>query len=50
MTGFSKLFFGLSKTTKEASAGNAAGVHNVPSKLSYTARHLIAKRRKAKIR
>lgn len=39
MTGFSRLFFGLSKTTKGASAGNAAGVHNVPTKLSCTARH-----------
>ena len=39
MTGFSKLFFGSSKTTKEASAGNAAGAHNVATKLSCTARH-----------
>lgn len=39
MTGFSRPFFRSSKTTKEASAGNAAGVHNVPSKLSCTAWH-----------
>ena len=39
MTGFADLFFHSSKTSKEASAGNAAGVHNVATKLSCTARH-----------
>lgn len=39
MTGISSLFFRSSKQAKEASAGNAAGVHNVPTKLSCTARH-----------
>ena len=39
MTGFADLFFRSSKTPKEASAGNAAGAHNVPAKLSCTARH-----------
>ena len=36
---FMRLFFSKRETTKEASAGNAAGVHNVPTKLSCTARH-----------
>ncbi len=39
MTGFADLFFRSSKTPKEASAGNAAGAHNVVTKLSCTARH-----------
>ncbi|MBR4126925.1 MAG: hypothetical protein IKR09_05085 [Alphaproteobacteria bacterium] len=39
MTGFAGLFFRSSKTSKEASAGNAAGAHNVVTKLSCTARH-----------
>ena len=39
MTGFADLFFRSSKTSKEASAGNAASAHNVATKLSCTARH-----------
>lgn len=39
MMGFTDLFFRSSKTSKEASAGNAAGVHNVATKLFCTARH-----------